>query len=806
MFTFRTSIFLAALLPMLLSGCAGTTNAPNSAAQIEKIDFVPDPTPMPDSMQWIAKAKDKEPAAMFILSMMYRDNIGGVDHLKEGQPTNNTLSAFEMKRERVHYQSEISGQHLLASFVSNPTLFYTTPDFLETSDADKDAIAWLEEAAKRGYGNAEYVLGMMYWNGVAVPADKARAFELIQRAAAHGIPNAQYHLGMIYEMGLERPADTKLANAWLQKALDGGNKDASFILAMKYADGLDMPKDLQKADEIDKNASETHPWPHIRRGFPHSFDVTCSFNYDIGTPENRHERDCGDEGYDPELEAMLEKMTEEEREHFWSERDLDFRAEHMLDYGIDFELASRWLVQAAQDPSHIEARLQLARLQEADCRFNSDLNAPAAEDILRPIAENNYPHTKLMLAELYKEYSCGDSNKAKEALKWYLSAEADKDTDAASILAEIYNDNYDYHCILKENDIKPDRQKSYEYALKAEDFISAATHASEIAEDYRDNKDYINALKWYQNAINASDNSLYSAKYYIQIAEIYDSGPADIQNTDKAFENYKQAAQAKRFSSLSVYDQIKLIRLAMLYDKGSKNIKPDKKLAIEWYKRGLEASYEFILNPNSDAGILYSTARKALLELPKIDLVNAVVDQIKLETGKDPAQFFSIKSALKPCLESNRGEEDTCPMLDPLYVESIQKAVTAITAITLAKTGKLDKDIILNTYYELAIIYGMDRNFKDKLRTYSPVYQKIHNETYYELPAREGNKIYNIWYLRQIPYAAAEVFKTLGNTSKAWDDYMKAAKKAVKSRNALKSGFGYNLTNQTPQPFQIEVE
>ena len=98
MFTFRTSIFLAALLPMLLSGCAGTTNAPNSAAQIEKIDFVPDPTPMPDSMQWIAKAKDKEPAAMFILSMMYRDNIGGVDHLKEGQPTNNTLSAGAIRK------------------------------------------------------------------------------------------------------------------------------------------------------------------------------------------------------------------------------------------------------------------------------------------------------------------------------------------------------------------------------------------------------------------------------------------------------------------------------------------------------------------------------------------------------------------------------------------------------------------------------------------------------------------------------------------------------------------------------------
>ena len=35
---------------------------------------------------------------------------------------------------------------------------------------------------------------------------------------------------------------------------------------------------------------------------------------------------------------------------------------------------------------------------------------------------------------------------------------------------------------------------------------------------------------------------------------------------------------------------------------------------------------------------------------------------------------------------------------------------------------------------------------------------------------------------------------------------MKEAKKAVESDESLKTGFGYNLTNQTPQPFMTQPE
>ena len=796
-------ILVIALMTGLLAGCAGTTHSPKSAAQIESLDFKADTSPMPDCQPWIDKANDDDPTAAFILHMMYRDRIGNVEHLREGKPTEDILDAADMKHERVRWFNRAEESRLLTSFVGQPTLFYQIPDFLTTDEADNDAIAWLEEAAKRGYGNAEYVLGMLHWNGVIVPTDKDKAFELIRRAANHGIPNAQYHLGMIYELGLERNADQKLANAWLQQALDNGNKDAVFILSMKYADGIGVPKDMQKADDIEEKDLRMHPWTQIRRKFPGDFRITCAFSYDEGTPERFHESDCGDEeDYDP----MLDDMTDEEREHYFAEMSLDYQADRTLDYGIDYLLASHWLALAAQDPQHIESRLQLTRVESADCRFDSDLDTPITSDILEALATQGYPGAKYMYAQYYKEDACESPTNAQTALDWYRKAyEEDGDIEAAQALADIYNEDYNYNCIIETLDIKEDKEKAYQYKLDTSSPTYAAYIAASIARDYAENNDNNHALEWYQKAIDVGKGETGDiGEYYLAIAKIYDTGDEKLRNTDKAFEYYKLAAN--NYTTIPTYERIDLIRLAMIYDTGTDTIKPNKKLAIEWYKRGIEYAYEFILNPVTDEGKLIQKAKTALTALPKIDLLQAVIDQVKLEEGKDPEQFFSIKSALKPCLESDRGEDDVCPMLNPLYDESIQKAITGIAAITLAKTGKLDKDIILNTYYELAILYGMERTFKEKLRSYSPVYKKIHDETYYELSSREGLKIYNIWYLRQIPYAAAEVFKTLSNTSKTWDDYMKEAKKAVESDEALKTGFGYDLTSPTPQPFQTKPE
>src|SRR6202790_696897 len=56
---------------------------------------------------------------------------------------------------------------------------------LRTLQFDK-AIALLNGAGNAGNSNAQYLLALMYLNGVGIPADAARGRALLQTAAQHG--------------------------------------------------------------------------------------------------------------------------------------------------------------------------------------------------------------------------------------------------------------------------------------------------------------------------------------------------------------------------------------------------------------------------------------------------------------------------------------------------------------------------------------------------------------------------------------------------------------------------------------------
>ena len=148
----------------------------------------------------------------------------------------------------------------------------------------------------------------------------------------------------------------------------------------------------------------------------------------------------------------------------------------------------------------------------------------------------------------------------------------------------------EYECIVSENNIEQDLEKAYAYAKKAESQFTAFQLAARIAEKHFDDKNYPKAIEWYQKAIeDAEDDS--KSEYYLTLAKIYDFGPDNIQDKNKAFDNYKKATQINKLQFIPTDSRIDLIRLGALYDKGTDKLKPNKKLAIEWYKRGLEASY-----------------------------------------------------------------------------------------------------------------------------------------------------------------------------------------------------------------------
>ena len=308
----------------------------------ENITFTPDTTPMPDIAATVRSArKNKDNSSMFITHMLYRDHIGDINFYNDGRKQTTELSAKNYHREMIRWRDEAyEASYELAILATSPSVQYQISPMFSNDDELKKGLNWLKKAADHGYGNAEYILGLVYFNGLGTKKDKNKGFELLVRAAAHGVVNAYYAVAMIYEMGLNGDADTNKSLYWLEKAARFGSKDAIFILAMKYADGIDVPKDMVKAEELEKLDPKYHMWTKLHRSergnFYHKYCVYKNDESSVGwsTVESgecesyvtHHNAD----GIDEDAEYSLDEL-----------------AAASLDYRIDYRLAALWLKKVA---------------------------------------------------------------------------------------------------------------------------------------------------------------------------------------------------------------------------------------------------------------------------------------------------------------------------------------------------------------------------------------------------------------------------------------------------------------------------
>ena len=228
----------------------------------EGVQFEADTSPMPEVAATVRSArKNKDLSSMFITHMMYRDNIGDIAFYNEGKKQDAELSEISRHREMIRWRYAAADEgYELAILATSPSVQYEISPMFSNDDEFKKGLSWLKKAAAHGYGNAEYILGLVYFNGVGAKRDKKKGFELLVRAAAHGVVNAYYAVGMIYEMGLNGKKDTGKSLYWLEKAAKLGSNDAIFILMMKYIEGIDVPKDEAKAAEIAKLDTKYHAW------------------------------------------------------------------------------------------------------------------------------------------------------------------------------------------------------------------------------------------------------------------------------------------------------------------------------------------------------------------------------------------------------------------------------------------------------------------------------------------------------------------------------------------------------------------
>ena len=106
-----------------------------------------------------------------------------------------------------------------------------------------------QEAAERGYAEAQYYLGFMHWNGhYGIPQSTNEALKWYRKAAEQGYVEAQYTLGEAYDLGQHDfgvgiPRDAIEAVKWYRQAAEQGHASAQYSLGRMYDDGEGVPED-----------------------------------------------------------------------------------------------------------------------------------------------------------------------------------------------------------------------------------------------------------------------------------------------------------------------------------------------------------------------------------------------------------------------------------------------------------------------------------------------------------------------------------------------------------------------------------
>ncbi len=111
----------------------------------------------------------------------------------------------------------------------------------------EDALEILEKLVKKSHAQAEMLLGDMYYSGLGVQMDRAKATALYQRAANQGLMEAQYSLAYMYEQGESVTKDVNKALELYNKAANAGHGDAMYSLGEIYELGSYVSADKAQA-------------------------------------------------------------------------------------------------------------------------------------------------------------------------------------------------------------------------------------------------------------------------------------------------------------------------------------------------------------------------------------------------------------------------------------------------------------------------------------------------------------------------------------------------------------------------------
>jgi TPR repeat protein len=117
-----------------------------------------------------------------------------------------------------------------------------------------ESIYWLTQAAEKNkYASVQ--IANMYKEGIGVPKDLNKAFEITKKYAEMDNEIQMFNLAGMYLNGIGTEINLELAFEWYEKAFNAGYKDAAYYLGYLYHTHP-RAKDSQKAINWYKRAAE----------------------------------------------------------------------------------------------------------------------------------------------------------------------------------------------------------------------------------------------------------------------------------------------------------------------------------------------------------------------------------------------------------------------------------------------------------------------------------------------------------------------------------------------------------------------
>jgi TPR repeat protein len=364
-----------------------------------------------------------------------------------------------------------------------------------------------KKAAKKGNVEAQFNLGLMYYNGLGVDKDYAKAVEWYQKAADQGLAVAQFNLGTMYENGRGVAKDYTKAFEWYEKAADQGYAKAQFNLGWMYQNGLGVDKDYAKAFEwYGKAADQGYANAQYSLGVMYQNGLGVEKNY---TRAAEWFKRSANQGY-PEAQFNLGVMYENGE-------------------GVtkDDDKAVEWYEKAA-DQGYANAQYSLGVMYREGCGVRQDY--AKAKEWYEKAAKKGNVEAQFDLGLMYY-FGQGVAQDYAKAFEWIQKAADQGNAGAQNNLGFMYE---------KGEGVEKNYLKAFEWYEKAAKQGLAQAQLNLGLMYYNGlgvDKDYAKAFEWYGKAAKKGN-----VKAQFDLGLMYYFGQGVAQDYAKAFEWIQKAA------------------------------------------------------------------------------------------------------------------------------------------------------------------------------------------------------------------------------------------------------------------------